>query len=970
MESNRKLTEETAGKKREAGRKETGNEQESNEKITGEGEFMFTVFIWIQYIGIFVLALEVFYIIWQKPSRLQINLLIVILATLVNFIGYLFEIQSTTKETALQAVKFLYLGKPYIILATFLFTMQYYKIRIPAVIKCIMCGIHTGVSLMVFTCERHFLFYSSIDYVYEGYFPHLVLGHSFIYMAYSLLILVYLLIIVGTGFWKYRQVKTAREKMQILYLIVIAMVAGTGFAVYFSGIMKGYDSTLPGYLICTILLLVAMVRYNLLDTVELAKETVIDEFADGLLVLDESRRIIYANQQIINIYPEIAEGNYRHVLDNLKEILETKEKLSIDDKVYEIHEKSIVHDDVVYGKMLIVSDITENWNYMIALEKQTVIATMANKAKTDFLAKMSHEIRTPINAVLGMNEMILRESGEPEIKKYSMDIKTSANALLGLINDILDTSKIESGKLEILPVEYELDSLLNDVVNMVFIKAKDKNLKFLVQVEETIPNGLLGDDVRIRQILVNLLNNAMKYTEKGSVSLVVSGTRTDEGEQLHFEIKDTGIGIKEEDMPKLYAAFERIEESRNRNVEGTGLGMNIVVELLGMMGAKLEVESVYGKGTVFYFDLIQPVVSETAIGDFEERSKYLYQETEYKAGFVAPDVKVLLVDDNEINRRVFKNLLKQTRVMITEAASGYECLERIKQEKYDIIFMDHMMPQMDGIETLHRMEHMEESLCKDVPVVILTANAVTGAKEKYLQEGFLDYLSKPIQAEKLEALIVQHVPRIKNASPADTGNGEESGTGQAEMQQTKTKQTEIQQAETHQPEEARRAENTLPEMDEIDIAYAKRYFGEEELLKMTMLDVYHSLDGTAIQLDELGTAVLSEETGEEPRRQALREYQTQVHALKSNTAMIGALILSKLARLLEVAAMEGNIERIGQLHPVLLEEMAKHKEHMNILESEAVAEEIEDISGAGKTEDMTEPMEMNDIEDEEGELWI
>lgn len=869
---------------------------------------MYQIFIWIQYIGILTLVLETFYIIKQRPSKLQISLLIVILATLVNFVGYLFEIQSVTKEAALLAVKFLYLGKPYITLVTFLFAMQYYKIRIPSVVKYILCGIHISVSLMVFTCEHHHLFYSSIDYVDEGYFPHLVLGHSFIYMAYSLLILVYLLIIVGTGFWKYRQVRTRREKKQILYLTVIAMVAGTGFAVYFSGIMKGYDSTLPGYLICTVLLLIAMVRYNLLDTVELAKETVMDEFADGLLVLDENHRLIYANQQAVKIYPEIAGGNYQQVIDVLEELQAREEKLSKKDKIYEIHKKKIMQDDIIYGELLIISDVTESWNYMAELEKQTVIATMANKAKTDFLAKMSHEIRTPINAVLGMNEMILRESKEPDIKKYSMDIKTSANALLGLINDILDTSKIESGKLEICPVEYEVDSLLNDVVNMVLIKARDKKLEFLIQVEESIPNVLFGDDVRIRQILVNLLNNAVKYTEKGSVSLVVSGTETEAGEQLHFEIRDTGIGIKEEDMPKLYAAFERIEETRNRNVEGTGLGMNIVVELLELMGTELNVESVYGSGTVFYFDLIQPVVAETPIGNFDERSKNLYQETEYQVGFVAPDVKVLLVDDNEINRRVFKNLLKQTKVVITEAASGYECLERIKTERYDIIFMDHMMPQMDGMETFQRMKEMEENLCNDVPVVILTANAVTGAKETYLQAGFSAYLSKPVQGDKLEAVIMQYVPGITKVQPVD--------------------------------EEIER--NPLPDMEEIDIAYAKQYFEEEEILEMTMLDVYNSLDSTADEIDRLGKAVLTGKGDEEYQTRALKEYQTQVHALKSNTAMIGALILSKLARLLEVAAMEGDIERIGRLHPVLIQEIARHKEHMKGLETK----------------------------NEEGELWI
>ena len=919
---------------------------------------MFTAFIWIQYIGILVLVVEAFYLIWQRPSRLQVNLLLVILATLVNFVGYLFEIQSVTKETALLAVKFLYLGKPYIILGTFLFAMRHYKIRIPAVIKYILCIIHIAISLMVFTCEHHTLFYSSIDYVEEGYFPHLVLGHSFIYNAYSVLILIYLLIIVGAGFRRYRRVRTGREKKQIIYLMVIAMVAGIGFAVYFSGIMRGYDSTLLGYLICTILLLIAMVRYNLLDTVELAKETVIDEFADGLLVLDENHRLAYANHQSIRLYPEIAGGDPQPVIKLLEELVEREEKLTIEDRIYEIHDKDIVRDEVTYGKMLIISDVTESWNYMAELEKQTVIANMANQAKTDFLAKMSHEIRTPINAVLGMNEMILRESREPEIKKYSMDIKTSANGLLGLINDILDTSKIESGKLEILPVEYELDSLLNDVLNMIVIKAREKNLEFVIQVEESIPNGLVGDDVRIRQILVNLLNNAVKYTQKGSISLIVSGTRTEEGERLRFEVKDTGIGIKEEDMPKLYAAFERIEEERNRNVEGTGLGMNIVVELLEMMGTKLKVESVYGSGTVFYFDLLQSVVSKMPIGNFEERSKRLYRETEYEAGFVAPDVKVLLVDDNEINRRVFKNLLKQTKVQITEAASGYECLERIKQERYDIIFMDHMMPEMDGVETFHRMGKTEENLCVGVPVVILTANAVTGAKEKYLQEGFSAYLSKPVQTEKLEGVMMQLVPDISKAPPGKKA---------------------VENEENALPDYEK---NTLPEMEEIDISYAKQYFEEEELLAMTMLDVYNSLEGTAAQIDELAKAVLKEED-DAKRERALKEYRTGVHALKSNTAMIGALVLSKLARLLEVAAMEGDIERIRRLHPVLIEEMARHREHMKVLETRLTdAEEEEKAEKEPGTEEGIKTEKtldedgasgqeaMIEMEDEEGELWI
>ncbi|MCM1342757.1 MAG: ATP-binding protein [Lachnospiraceae bacterium] len=850
---------------------------------------MLSLFIGIQIVGIAVLLIEILYILQQRASWMQVNLLIIVIATLVNFVGYLFEIQASSKEMALQAVKFLYLGKPYIILATFLFIMRFYDIHIPKWIKYTLCSLHIGISLLVFTCDRHFLFYSSIDYTQEGYFPHLVLGHSPIYKIYSGLVLVYLLILLAVGIHRYGRTIGAREKKQVLYLTAIVAVSGIGFVVYFSGITRGYDATLPAYLISTLLLLVIMLRYNLLDTMDLAKEHVIDEFTDGLLVLNKYHQLIYANPQIRVIYPDLGRENQDAVIEKLEYLCRDKKQLSWNKRVYEVHEKSIVKGSAFYGKLLVVRDITEIYEYTIQLEN-------ANQAKTDFLARMSHEIRTPINAVLGMDEMILRESREEETKKYALDIRASANTLLALINDILDTAKIESGKLEIIPVEYALDSLLNDIVNMIYVKAKDKDLAFLLKVEETIPNQLFGDDVRIRQVLINLLNNAVKYTEKGSVTLEVSaGTEGSEAE-LRFSVRDTGIGIKEEDMPKLYAAFERIEEERNRHVEGTGLGMNIVVDLLDLMGSSLKVESEYGKGTVFSFSLRQAVLEQQPIGNFEERSRNLYQEERYTASFVAPDVKVLVVDDNEMNRRVFRGLLKQTQVQITEAASGYECLDLVRAERFDIIFMDHMMPELDGVETLHRMKQLPDSQCRDVPVVILTANAIVGAREKYLEEGFDDYLSKPIQGGKLEALLRRDVPKI-SLEPVLEALPEEQ---QAALE--------------------------IPELPEIDLGYARQYFEEDGLLLLTMQDVYHELPDIMRKLQDGYEKIKAQE------QDAVDRYRIEVHALKSNAAMVGALILSKLARLLELAAIEGDRKRIEALHPILMEELKKHRYYMQPLE--------------------------------------
>lgn len=382
--------------------------------------------------------------------------------------------------------------------------------------------------------------------------------------------------------------------------------------------------------------------------------------------------------------------------------------------------------------MYVVSDVTENYNHAVELERQMVIAEMANRAKSDFLARMSHEIRTPINAIVGMDEMILRESREQDVKKYAMNIKSAASTLLSLINDILDSSKIESGKLEIVPMVYELDSLLNDVVNAIYLKAADKGLKLSINVDKNLSNQLYGDDVRIRQILINLLNNAVKYTHQGEICFTVQDHSSADRNILYFEVRDTGIGIKEKDLPKLCEAFERIEVSRNRNIEGTGLGMSIVSDLLHLMGSQLQVQSVYGKGSTFSFELAQPRISEEKIGDYEQRIRYMHQGEHYQCKFLAPDANILVVDDNDTNRMVFCNLLKQTKMQIKEVDCGAACLEAVQKEHFDLIFLDHMMPEMDGVETLQRMRCLPDNLCVQTPVVALTANAVTGAKEKNL----------------------------------------------------------------------------------------------------------------------------------------------------------------------------------------------------------------------------------------------
>ena len=765
--------------------------------------------------------------------------------------------------------------------------------------------------------------------------------HS-IYMAVLFLSLFYL----GIRWGMNKEYKRQKRFLRIMFI--------ANFALLFS---SGPDTIMPifglpavstsgiGAAVCGIIVWYGATQLNSFDLrMGNIKDRVFNFMDAGVIIFDMDHSIALVNRYagaMVKDGTDIALNKGLEDFFEMDEIAVDEVFLASDNGIFAKRLWGKSHDKAYSVRMSAVKDsFDEPFCYMCVFVDVTdeVEAVkkfeVASLAKSRFLAQMSHEIRTPINAVLGMNEMILRESKDKDVLDYAESIDSAGNTLLALINSILDFSKIEDGKMDIIPVRYDTASLVNDLVNSISQRADAKGLRLEVSIDETLPKTMVGDDVRFSQVIMNLLTNAVKYTKKGKVMLTMKVNKKDAGNvNIYVSVEDTGMGIKQEDMDKLFISFERLDEKKNHNIEGTGLGISIVKNLLKMMGSRLEVESTYGKGSKFYFNIDQKIADDTPIGDYEKRLKASHKRRVNSDVISAPGARVLVVDDNEMNLKVAKNLLKLCDVVPDLVYSGEEAIEIMRKKTYDMVFLDHMMPGLDGIETMEELK--KENLIPDeTTMVALTANAVVGARETYFEAGFGDYLSKPIEIKELVEKLKAHLPKYAYKKDEPTSEAEPDLSEEVlefapagEMDEEVPEFSAAGELDNEVLEFAPEGEEEIPpgrgfDMKALrnmglDTELAKRYCaGDEGLYFDMLLEYVNSHDERQQTLDDFY------------EKKDFRGYMVTVHALKSNSKSIGAKNLSEEAAALEMAARDGDEEYIKKKHEAVMYDYGKLVENI------------------------------------------
>lgn len=728
------------------------------------------------YLSLFLMSILALYMLLRNIENKRSSYYVV-LFTLISIVCLAYYAYSDSKnaDMALVANKFSYLDGTFVLLFFLYCVLDICGIKLKDWIIYILTSISLVFLGLAFTIGKNTLMYRNIKYgTYMGsghLEPELGPMYNF-YVAYVILVtLAPIAIVIYAAF--------NNRKISIKYTLSLGLIEVCIVAIYF--IQEAFDvefDLLPfGYVLMEYVILSIVHRIALYDGTPIVLDTTEKGNTFGYIIFDTKKAYVGSNKVAKYFFPELESLAIDRTVDNeiiKSEFVDKLDKCIFEEQtgIAERQNRIILYDikpyngkkDNLIGYIVELRDNTKQQKLIgtlnevnIELEKAVDSANSANRAKSDFLANMSHEIRTPINAILGMNEIALRECEDEKLIPYLNDIRTAGNNLLFIINDILDFSKIEAGKIEIIKSDYNLCKTIKEVKDLIEIKALEKNLKFVVNVDSNLPKLINGDENRIRQIVINILNNAVKYTREGSVTLNVKYLADEkDGFRLIISVEDTGIGIKPEDLHRLFDSFSRLEAQKNKGIEGTGLGLAITKKLVEIMQGSITVDSVFGKGTTFTVVIPQDVIDNAPVGDFATVYDVNRTDKENVEHINASNMSILIVDDTKLNLTVAKGLLKPTKAMVDVCTSGRECLDIIAKKHYDVILLDHMMPEMDGIETLKRAKELSDSMCEDSIFIALTANAINGVRDMFFEEGFDDYISKPINPKHLESVLQKY----------------------------------------------------------------------------------------------------------------------------------------------------------------------------------------------------------------------
>ncbi len=856
-----------------------------------------------------LVAFALLVIVFQKEdTNYKGELILTIACCLVTLVAKSIYIVGGQKETMVVIGKMEYLGKCFGNFCALMFMIRWKNIKIPQWMIHLLLVVNMGFYVMIATVDYHHLYYK--DYWLapskanlNGY--TLEISPAPMYYVYMAFLLAEIMTTIGIIISSYCSQRSMPNKGKIHFLMIAAMLSPMLLlSLRILKILKGDDPTPLGILLSCIFMSIAVVKYGLFDPVKNAKNYIIDNLKEAVIVTDADHRFLFLNSMADKIITSINKEQGYCTDDKIYTFIQgSQDFFDWKDRHYQVEETVLKDNELIQGYMMTIVDVTKIIEQNRLMKRLVLQTEDANRAKTNFVSNMSHEIRTPMNSIVGITEILLRSQHSPKEQEYLLNIQSSGRVLLTIINDVLDCSKMEAGKMQLFDEPYDTCSLFHDLRISMENRIGHSGLELIYDIDQDIPCKLKGDMGRIRQVIINLVNNAIKYTEKGSVrfSVHVRQKNTDKV-MLYYEVADTGIGIRKEDQKILFDAFQRVEMDRNRYVEGTGLGLTISQNLVNMMGGVIEVESEYGKGSRFFFTIEQTIIDPTPVSAVNYNGqKDNVTEKEAECLFIAPEAHILLVDDNELNLVVAKELLKPLRMQIDTAENGLQAVKMVRDSQYDLVLMDHMMPVMDGIEAAKAIRALPEDKYQKLPIIALTANAMVDARKEFLNAGMNGFVAKPIDFTRICNQLKLWLPKdlVRDVPKEEAKKLLADDLSDCEIQ---------------------------PEDPQMGFSFEEgvNHCGSKAALMKTIRIFYRTIDSKADKIEQcLKEGLIS-------------DYVVEVHALKSSALLIGAVPLSEAAKELEGYGKQGKTELLEEKTPDLL---AMYRDFKDILKPYADKEE-------------------------------